>query len=155
VKASGLPGRSGSEDPWGHLPLLIDTSAWARARNPAVRERWTEALRAGQLRLAPTIRLEILISARGGTEFDSLAEALSALQATQLTGSIVHAAENAMRQLAQRSHGAHRLPVIDYLLAATAEQLGAAVLHYDRDYDTLAEVMEFESAWLAPPGSIP
>jgi len=60
-----------------------------------------------------------------------------------------------MRQLAQRSHGAHRLPVVDYVLAATAEQIGAAVLHYDRDYDTLAEVMEFESVWLAPPGSIP
>jgi predicted nucleic acid-binding protein len=112
-------------------------------------------LRAGQLRLAPTIRLEILLSARGGAEFDSLAEALSALRATQVTGTILHAAEDAMRQLAQRSHGTHRLPTVDYLLAATAEQIGAAVLHYDRDYDTLTEVMEFESIWLAPPGSIP
>ena len=150
-----MPGHSGSEDPWGHLPLLIDTSAWARAGHPAVRERWTEALRTGQLRLAPTIRLEILLSARGGAKFDELAETLSVLRATQLTGTIVHAAEAAMRQLAQHSHGAHRLPIVDYLLAATAEQVGAAVLHYDRDYDTLTEVMEFESIWLAPPGSIP
>jgi predicted nucleic acid-binding protein len=60
-----------------------------------------------------------------------------------------------MRQLAQRSHGAHRLPIVDYLLAATAEHIGAAVLHYDRDYDTLTEMMEFKSVWLAPPGSIP
>ncbi len=149
-----MPGHSGSEDPWGPLPLLIDTSAWARAGHPRVRERWTAALRSGQLRLAPTIRLEILLSARGGAEFDSLAEALSALRATQLTGTILHAAEDAMRQLAQRSHGTHRLPIVDYLLAATAEQIGAAVLHYDRDYDTLTEVMEFESIWLAPPGSI-
>lgn len=80
---------------------------------------------------------------------------LRALRATQLTGSILHAAENAMRVLAQRSHGAHRLPLVDYLLAATAEQIGGAVLHYDHDYDTLAEAMEFESVWLAPPGSIP
>lgn len=101
------------------------------------------------------IRLEILLSARGGAEFDSLAEALSALPTTQLTGTIVHAAEDTMRLLAQRSHGAHRLPIVDYLLASTAEQVGAAVLHYDHDYDTLAEVTEFESVWLAPPGSIP
>lgn len=101
------------------------------------------------------VRLEILLSTRGGAEFDALAEALSALRATQLTAAIIHASEGAMRQLAQRSHGAHRLPVVDYLLAATAEHVGAAVLHYDRDYDTLAEVMEFESVWLAPPGSIP
>lgn len=60
-----------------------------------------------------------------------------------------------MRQLAQRSHGAHRLPLVDYLLAAMAEQIGAAVLHYDGDYDPLAEAMEFESVWLAPAGSIP
>lgn len=150
-----MPGRSGSGDPWGRLPLLVDTSAWARAGHPAARERWTEALRAGRLRLAPPIRLEILLSARGGAEFDILAEMLSALQATQLTGSVLLAAEAGMRQLAQRSHGAHRLPIIDYLLAATAEQIGAAVLHYDHDYDTLADAMEFESVWLAPPGSIP
>ncbi len=150
-----MPGRSGSEDAWGRLPLLVDTSAWARAGHPAVRERWTEALRAGRLRLAPPIRLEILLSARGGAEFDALAEALSALRPTQLTGAVVNAAEDTMRLLAQRSHGAHRLPIVDYLLAATAEELGAAVLHYDHDYDTLAEVMELESVWLAPPGSIP
>lgn len=150
-----MPGRSPSKEPWGDLPLLVDTSAWARAGHLAVREHWTQALRARRLRIAPAIRLEILLSARGGPEFDALAETLSALQAAQCTASIVHAAEDAMRQLAQRSHGAHRLPVVDYVLAATAEQIGAAVLHYDRDYDTLAEVMEFESVWLAPPGSIP
>lgn len=59
-----------------------------------------------------------------------------------------------MRALAHRSAGAQRLPIVDYLVAASAQQLGAAVLHYDRDYDTLAEVMEFESVWLAPSGSI-
>ncbi len=150
-----MPGRSASEDPWGRLPLLVDTSAWARAGHLAVRERWAQALRADRLRLAPPVRLEILLSARGGAEFDLLAEALAALRVTQLTGSILHAAEAAMRELTQRSHGAHRLPVVDYLLAATAEQIGAAVLHYDRDYDTLSGVLEFDSVWLAPPGSVP
>jgi hypothetical protein len=29
------------------------------------------------------------------------------------------------------------------------------VLHYDHNYGTLAEVMQFESVWLAPPGSMP
>jgi hypothetical protein len=29
------------------------------------------------------------------------------------------------------------------------------VLHYDRDYDTLTEIMDFESVWVAPPGSLP
>jgi predicted nucleic acid-binding protein len=45
--------------------------------------------------------------------------------------------------------------VVDYLIAAAAQETGAAVLHHDRDYDTLAEIMGFESVWLAPPGSLP
>lgn len=60
-----------------------------------------------------------------------------------------------MRQLAHRSAGAQRLPTVDYLIAAAAQEIGGAVLHYDRDYDTLAEVMEFESLWLAEAGSLP
>jgi predicted nucleic acid-binding protein len=105
--------------------------------------------------MPPITRLEILFSARDGTNFDELVEELSALRPTQLTASIADAAHDAMRTLAHRSHGSHRLPIIDYLVAATAQESGAAVLHYDHDYDTLAEVMEFESVWLAPPGSMP
>jgi predicted nucleic acid-binding protein len=150
-----LPGHSASESPWGDLPLLLDTSAWSRAAHPAVRERWLLALRNGRLWISPAIRLEILLQARGGANFEELAERLSILRIAQLTGSTTRAAEDAMRTLAYRSHGSHRLPVIDYLLAATAQESGVAVLHYDHDYDTLAEVMQFESVWLAPPGSMP
>jgi predicted nucleic acid-binding protein len=53
------------------------------------------------------------------------------------------------------SAGTQRMPIVDYLLAAAAQELGAAVIHYDRDYDTLAEVLEFESVWLAPAGTLP
>jgi hypothetical protein len=38
---------------------------------------------------------------------------------------------------------------------SAAWETGAAVLHHDYDYDILAEVMEFESIWLAPPGTMP
>jgi hypothetical protein len=120
-----------------------------------VRDRWLLALRAGQLWISPAIRLEILLQARGGADFEELAERLSVLRVAQLTGATASAAESAMRALAHRSHGSHRLPVIDYLLAAAAQESGAAVLHYDHDYDTLSEVIEFESVWLAPPGSMP
>jgi predicted nucleic acid-binding protein len=149
-----VPGRSGSEPPWGELPLVVDSSAWARAASPAVRGPWQWALLAGRLRISPLVRFEILLSARGGESFDTLAEQLSALQPAPLTGAIVRAAEAAMRALAHRSSGAQRLPIVDYLVAAAAQELGAAVIHYDRDFDTLAEIMEFESAWLAPAGAL-
>ena len=139
-----MPGRSGSEAGWGRLPLLVDTSAWARAHHPEVREPWTEALVGRRLRLSPAIRLEILFGARDGEAFDLLAERLAAISPAPLTPSVVEAATAAMREMAHLSAGAHRLPIVDYL-----------VIHYDRDYDVLAEVMEFESVWLAPAGSLP
>jgi len=149
-----VPGRRGSPS-WGELPLLIDTSAFARARHPEVREQWQEALLEDRLRLASPVRMEILFTARSGAEFDALAEQLSALRPAPLTSAVLRAAEDAMRTLAHRSSGSQRIPLVDYLVAAAAQEMGGAVIHYDRDYDTLAEVMEFESVWLAPAGTLP
>jgi len=148
-------GDSVSDPQWGQLALLIDTSAWMRADHPAVVERWEDAARAGRLRISPVVRLEILFAARDGERFDAVAEKLSLLTSAPLTRSVAHAAELGMRALAHRSAGAHRIPITDYLNAAAAQEMGAAVIHYDRDYDTLAEVMAFESVWLAPAGSLP
>jgi predicted nucleic acid-binding protein len=150
-----MPGRSAENRSWGELPLLVDTSAWARAGQVEVRERWLEALRDGRLRLSPPIRMEILLSARRGSELDLLAEKLETIRTAPLTAAIIRAAEAGMRALAHRSAGSQRPPVVDYLVAAAAQELGAAVLHYDRDYDKLAEVMEFDSVWLAPAGTLP
>jgi predicted nucleic acid-binding protein len=108
-----------------------------------------------QLRISPVVRFEILLTARDGDSFDTVAERLSALRTAPLTAAVIRAAQDAMRTLAHRSAGAQRLPIVDYLVAAAAQQTGSAVLHYDGDYDTLAEIMEFESIWLAPAGSLP
>lgn len=107
------------------------------------------------MRISPVVRFEILLSARDGQSFDTLAERLAAVQPAPLSAAVISAAEQAMRELAHRSAGAQRLPIVDYLVAAAAQELGAAVIHYDRDYDTLAEFMEFESVWLAPAGALP
>jgi predicted nucleic acid-binding protein len=107
------------------------------------------------LRIGPIVRLEILFTARNGEHFDTTTEELAALVSTPLTRSVLQAAETGMCTLAHRSAGAHRIPIADYLTAAAAQETGAAVLHYDHAYDTLAEVMGFESVWLAPPGSMP
>jgi hypothetical protein len=150
-----VPGDTDNDPLAAGLLLVLDTSAWMRGRHPDVAARWSAILRSGLLRVTPATRLEILFTARSGDGFDELADQLTALRPTRLTSAVLTAAEQGMRLLARRSHGAHRLPIIDYLVAASAQEVGAAVLHYDSDYDTLAEVMEFESMWLAAPGSIP
>lgn len=150
-----MPGRSADDLSWGELPLIVDTSAWVRAEHSTTRDRWLAALLGDRLRLSPLVRVEILLSARGGDRFDRLAEQLGTIRAAPLSASVIRAAEAAMRTLAHRSAGAQRVPIVDYLVAAAAQELGAAVIHYDHDYDTLAEVLEFESIWLAPAGTLP
>jgi len=72
-----------------------------------------------------------------------------------LNSSVLRTAEAAMRALAHHSDGTHRTPIVDYLVAAAAQELNATVLHYDADYDLLAGLMDFQSAWLGGPGSLP
>jgi predicted nucleic acid-binding protein len=38
--------------------------------------------------------------------------------------------------------------------AATAELRGLTVLHYDKDFETIASVTGQPTQWLAPPGSL-
>ena len=63
-------------------------------------------------------------------------------------------AVDAQRQLARIGH--HRLPPVDLLVAAIADRHRLGILHYDRDYDLLAEKTDLDimSVWLAPAGSL-
>lgn len=96
----------------------------------------------------------MLIAAEDGKAFEESVQRLAMIQLVPVTTTMVRAVEFAMRELAFQSTGAHRIPVVDYFVAAAAESLGGAVLHYDRHFDKLAEVLTFKSVWLAPPGSI-
>jgi predicted nucleic acid-binding protein len=49
-------------------------------------------------------------------------------------------------------HRHFRLP--DLIIAATAEEHGATVLHYDADYDRIAAVTGQPAEWVAPRGSL-
>lgn len=63
-------------------------------------------------------------------------------------------AVDAQRQLARVDH--HRLPPVDVIVGAIADVNGLGVLHYDGDYDLLAENtdLRFDSVWLAERGSL-
>ena len=60
----------------------------------------------------------------------------------------------AQGELARVGH--HRVPPADLVIVACAHIEGAGVLHYDRDYDLIAERsgLDFQSEWVAPAGSI-
>jgi predicted nucleic acid-binding protein len=42
----------------------------------------------------------------------------------------------------------------DLIVAATARARGLEVLHYDRDFDTIARFTEQPTRWIVPPGTV-
>ena len=140
--------------PFGGSVLLVDKSANARAMHPLVRDRWVRALRAGQLASCTVSTLELLYSARSRTEIDDLLADQALLRDVPITVSVQRTAIAAVRDLAGVASLDHRVPLPDLLLAAAAQEAGIGVLHYDRHFDRLAEVLTFESVWLAPPGAL-
>lgn len=135
--------------------LVADTSAFNRSDHPRVRDPWDEALAAGRILICPPVELELLFVARDSRAVEGVAGGLARLRRVPLTDTCARAAAGAMRELARRgSAGAHRVRPIDCLIAACAQEAGAGVLHYHRDFDRLADVMGFESRWILPPGTV-
>lgn len=140
--------------PFGGGTFIADKSIWARSHRDPIRDEWAEALRNGQIATCSVTVLELLYSARTSAEFEALEEELSALRVIPVTESICRAAIGAMRVMADHSDGFHRIPVPDYLIGACAQDAGLGVLHYDHDFDRLAQIMGFESRWAADPPAL-
>jgi PIN domain. len=124
-------------------------------RSGQVLSRWETALERGQLATCPIVNLEVLYTAQNGTAYDRLAANLAQLRDVPITRSVTNAALRAQRELAQLRPLFHRsVKLSDLLIAAAAQDAAIGVLHYDEDYDTLAGVLNFESRWIAPRGSL-
>lgn len=140
---------------WAGGPWVADTSAWARAADPQIAQRWIVAARGRDLVGCPVVTLELLHDARDRDNVEAVAAALAGLRQAPVTLSVTDAAISAVRELAAvGAAGSHRVPVADALVAAAAAERGFGVLHYDHDYDRLAQVLAFTSQWVAPAGTL-
>ncbi len=140
--------------PLGGEIVIADLSAINRAEHPSVRQEVVAALNARQIVTCSVVTLEVMYSARNKQELEDLDATQSMLRDIPMTDSIHHAALTAIRELAKRGAGRHRVSVPDVLVAAAAQEAGVGVLHYDHHFDRLAEVLHFTSVWLAPAGSL-
>ena len=132
-------------------PFVADTSAWWRAAQLSddLASLLQRALLDGRLWVTPIVRMEILYSARSSSEYAELELELDALRILRNDRAVTDAATSALRELATRSDGYHRVPPTDALIAAAAaEHGGIAILHRDAHFDRLAEVLGFESVSL-------
>jgi len=140
---------------WPLGPWVVDTSAWARAAAPEVATAWKRSAEAGDLVICPVVTLELLYQAQDRGQVERTAAACSSLRQAPITRSVTDAAVMAIRELATKgAAGSHRVRIPDALIAAAAAERGFGVLHYDRHFDRLAEVLAFESRWVAPPGTL-
>lgn len=134
---------------------LADTSVWAHKSHPALRDWFASAIEAGEIAASDMIALELLHSARNPAEFALLEDALRGLPwiapdaADWLRARAVYRVLGSRPGMMQRS-----VKHPDLLIAATAERGGVTLVHYDADYDAIAEITGQPTRWVAPRGSL-
>jgi predicted nucleic acid-binding protein len=133
---------------------LIDKSAAGRIGNPEVAWRWRDRILAGHIAMCPVLEIEWLYSARSVAEYKQWSEKLrGAFTWFPVPDGVWTRVLDVQQALAEV--GKHRGPSIaDMLLAATAEAHRLTVLHYDADFDTIAEITGQPTEWIAERGSI-
>lgn len=114
--------------------LLLDKSAYVKGVGGSASD---------ELCLCAVTRLELLYSARSLTDYGRLEDDLDLFRDLRIDAQTLATALGAQRKLA--ATGRHRVTVPDLLIAACAQQHGAAVAHVDSHYDVLAAVLSFES----------
>lgn len=131
--------------------FLVDTSAVARIAQQRVGARLAPLLEAGLVARCTFTDLEAGVSARDGAGWRRTRQARSVWPLVPVDQPVLNRALDVQGALADL--GLHRTVKIGHLvIAAAAEQVGLAVLHYDRDFDRIAAVTRQRVDWVVPPG---
>ena len=136
---------------------LADTSAWSWTRSVGgeVRRAFDVAVIEGEIATCDMVRLELLYSAQSAREFKALSGDLQALSDCPIGKEQWSRALEVYEKLAEKGGLHHRaVKHPDLLIAAAAEAAGIGVVHYDEDYDLIAQITGQQVRWLAPRGSL-
>jgi len=133
---------------------LADKSALTRRETrPEVRTVLEPLLLAGRIATCGIVDLEVLFSASSPTVYVELAAGLRAMPRVPVTDESVDRALEVQGMLAARSQ--HRaVPLPDLLVAACAERAQLVLLHYDADFDRIADITGQPVQWIVPRGAI-
>lgn len=120
-----------------------------------MREDFDNLVSAVEIATCAMVKLELLRSARNADEFFELADDLEALPQCPVGPDEWARALWVYGELAKQG-GAHQRSVKhpDLLVAAAAESAGIPVVHYDEDFERIANITGQEHRWLAEPGSL-
>jgi predicted nucleic acid-binding protein len=133
---------------------LVDKSALARMTFPSVAAVLEPRIRNTEVATCGMIELEILFSARSAEDLRrTLVRLRAGFQRWPMEDGDFRRATEVMSELALRgSHRSARIP--DLLIAAVAERARLVLVHYDQDFDRIAEVTGQVAEWVVPRGSV-
>lgn len=133
---------------------LADKSALARLETSAdVNVVLDPLLVSGKIATCGVVDLELLYSAPNPGDYAATAASLRKLPRVPMSEEVLDRALEVQGRLAKRSqHRGVSLP--DLIIAACAEGAGLTVLHYDGDYERIAEVTGQPVQWVVPRGRV-
>ena len=99
--------------------------------------------------------MEVLTTARDGSDFRQLQEALRACPWFRVEVDDWDEAQRVYGALADQGPLHHRaVKIPDLLIAAVAARHGLTLVHYDSDYDRIAGITGQSVRWAAPRGTL-
>lgn len=100
------------------------------------------------------VRLELVYGARNAREFAEMRDELAGLVDCPIGEEQWHRALSVYEQRSAPGGTHQRSVKHPDLLIAAAEAAGIAIVHYDEDYDRIAEITGQPTRWLAPAGTV-
>ena len=134
---------------------LADTSALARLRHLPVAELLGPLIEAGLVATCGVIEFELAWAARTSAELDELRADRDA--GDEWLATLDEDWRRALQVQAElwRSGQMRSVGLPDLLVAAVAEREQVTVLHYDADYDLVAQITGQPVRWIVPRGAVP
>jgi predicted nucleic acid-binding protein len=134
------------------LRYLVDTSVFARLTKPTVVATFAPLAAARLVAVNAPVVFELGFSARSPADYEQLMQGLGSFPSVPTTEADHQRALEVQGALVARSQ--HRaVSLVDALVAAVAEARQLTVLHYDADFELLAEVTGQAHEWVVRRGT--
>ncbi|MBV8528876.1 MAG: PIN domain-containing protein [Candidatus Dormibacteraeota bacterium] len=131
---------------------LSDTSVFTRLTKAPVVAAFAPLAAEGQVAVCGPVAFELGYSARNRADYVALMDRLAAFTPVAVMGADHERAVGVQAALAER--GQHRaLSLVDALVAAAAERRDLIVLHYDADFELIAQITGQPQQWIVTRGS--
>ncbi|HEX4059324.1 MAG TPA: PIN domain nuclease [Galbitalea sp.] len=134
--------------------VLVDTSAQARMADPVVSSVIAPKISSGLAATCAALDFEALFSRRSAADYEQVrGDRQLAYEYLATTERDWQRALEVQRRLAAASR-TRAVGMPDLVIAAVAERERVAIMHYDSDFELIAEITGQEMRWVAPRGSL-